>query len=211
MRASNRRTLPFVFCIPLFIAAAPIMPGAEDGARAKRELEKISIPDVQLLNQDGQSVRFYSDLVKGKVVAINFMFTRCINVCPIQAEGISKVLNRMADRLGKDFRFISISVDPEADTPARLKTWAESFHIRSDWTLVTGPKPEIGKLLTALGAFAEYEQILKSGVLGNFSIQKGDHSRMVLVGNDPQGLWMRGPVNQLAELMEEVISTHRQE
>ncbi|MBI1987965.1 MAG: SCO family protein [Nitrospinae bacterium] len=136
----------------------------------------MSIPDLVLLNQDGKKIRFYSDLIKGKVVAINFIFTTCTTICPPLATTFSKVQELAGDRLGKDFTLISISVDPITDTPERLKAWGEKFQAKPGWTLVTGPKPEMDQLLRALRASVA---------------RKEDHSPTVLIGNDARGVWTR--------------------
>jgi protein SCO1/2 len=148
----------------------------------------ISIPDVKLLDQDGQVVRFYSDLVKGRVVAINFIFTTCTTICPPLAATFSKIQSLMGDRMGKDLYLISISVDPVTDTPERLKAWGEKFGRRRGWTFVTGGKQEVDSLLRALSAY---------------SVRKEDHTPMVIIGNDAKGTWKRAyglaPASKLAD------------
>ncbi len=136
----------------------------------------ISIPDLLLLNQDGEKIRFYSDLVKDKVVAINFIFTTCTTACPLLSATFSNVQELMGDRFGRDVYLISISVDPVVDTPERLKAMATKFHARPGWTFVTGESLEISQLLKALGASA---------------LRKKDHTPLVLIGNDTRGIWTR--------------------
>jgi protein SCO1 len=140
------------------------------------ERSKMSIPDVPLLDQHGKQIRFYSDLVQGKVVAINFIYTTCTTICPVLGATFANVQDQMGDRSGKEFSLISVSVDPVTDTPERLKAWAAKFKARPGWTLVTGKKPDIDRLLRSLGASAS---------------QKEDHPPLVLMGNDPKGLWTR--------------------
>lgn len=156
---------------------------------------KISIPDIVLLNQKGEKIRFYSDLVKDRVVVINFIFTSCTTACPLLAATFSNLQDLMGDRLGKDFYLISISVDPLTDTPERLKAMAAKFHAGGGWTFVTGRKPEIDRLLRALGAF---------------TLKKEDHSPIVLIGNDAQRIWIRTyglaqPV-KLAQLIDGMVN-----
>ncbi|MCI0417861.1 MAG: SCO family protein [Acidobacteria bacterium] len=119
-------------------------PHQPDTSPAKDTAEKVffsksSIPDVVLLNQRGEQVRFYSDLVKNKVVAINFIFTTCTTICPPMGVHFSKLQKLMGKRAGRDFHLISISVDPVTDTPQRLKAWGEKFDAGPGWTLLTGP------------------------------------------------------------------------
>jgi cytochrome oxidase Cu insertion factor (SCO1/SenC/PrrC family) len=144
--------------------------------QASHVASKMSIPDVELLDQDGRRVRFYSDLVKGKVVAVNFIFTTCTTICPPLGATFARVQRELGERAGRDVRLISISVDPATDTPERLKDWGAKFKAGPGWTFVTGPKPQVDELLRALGA-----------ATGSPS----DHSPTVLIGNDAAGQWTR--------------------
>jgi protein SCO1/2 len=164
-----------------------------DGDRAAAPAG-ISIPDVQVVDQDGRKLHFYSDLVKGRVVAINFIFTTCTTICPSLGATFSMVQRMMGDRLGKQVRLISISVDPLTDTPERLRRWGEKFNAQPGWSLITGDKAEIDKLLLALGGFAA---------------KKEDHSPTLLIGNEAAGVWTRAyglaPAGKLVEIIEEMI------
>jgi cytochrome oxidase Cu insertion factor (SCO1/SenC/PrrC family) len=146
---------------------------AADSVRAPR---KMIIPDVVVLDQDGKAVHFYSDLIKGKTVAINFIFTTCTTICPPLAATFARVQREMGDKVGRDVHFISISVDPVTDTPERLKAWGAKFKAGAGWTFVTGDKQEMDKLLSALGASVS---------------RREDHSPTVIVGNDLKGIWTR--------------------
>jgi cytochrome oxidase Cu insertion factor (SCO1/SenC/PrrC family) len=129
----------------------------------------VSIPDVRVLDQDGREVRFYEDLVKGKVVAINFVFTTCKAACPLLGAGFKQLQEKLGDRLGKDCTLISVSVDPVTDRPERLKEWAAVYGARPGWTLVTSTergKPELDRLLKALQVYSPV---------------KTEHSQSVLV------------------------------
>jgi protein SCO1/2 len=142
-----------------------------DGASSK-----MTIPDVELLDQDGRKVRFYTDLVKGKVVAVQFIFTTCTTICPPLGATFARVQRDLGERAGRDVQLISVSVDPVTDTPERLKAWGEKFHAAEGWTFVTGAKPQVDELLRALGA----------GV-GSPS----EHTPEILIGNDAAGQWTR--------------------
>ena len=149
----------------------------------------LAIPDVLLLDQQGRKVRFYSGLVKGKVVAINFIFTTCTTICPPMGATFAKVQKLLGDR-GKDVHLISVTLDPLNDTPERLRAWAAKFDARPGWTLVTGPKPEVDRLLRALGSYVP---------------QKEDHAPLVLVGNDSLALWTRADGLRSAAKLVKVI------
>ena len=83
-------------------------------------------PNTPLVNQDGKQVRFFDDLIKDKVVAINFIFTGCSDSCPVETARLRQVQKILGDRVGKDIFLYSISIDPYNDTPATLKRYAES-------------------------------------------------------------------------------------
>jgi len=152
-------------------AAAPAAPAAVHASGPG-----MNIPDVELLDQDGRKVRFYSDLVRGKTVAINFIFTTCTTICPPLGATFARVQRDLGERTGRDVHFISISVDPATDTPERLKAWGQKFKAGPGWTLLTGAKPQVDELLRALSAS---------------SARREDHSPTVLIGNDAHGQWTR--------------------
>lgn len=108
------------------------------------------VPDVALVDQDGRSVRLYSDLLKGKVAVISFIYTSCEAVCSLQGATYAKLQALVRDRAGKEVVFISVSADPGVDTPERLKAWGERFGARRGWTLLTGETGEIDRLSLAL-------------------------------------------------------------
>jgi len=152
------------------VTAEPIAVSHDIGAT------KLNIPDLELLDQNGRTIHFYTDLVKGQTVVINFIFTTCTTICPPLGATFARVQKELGDKAGRDVRFISISVDPATDTPERLKAWGAKFHAGDGWTFVTGAKPQVDELLSALGAS---------------SARREDHSPTVLIGNDAHGTWTR--------------------
>jgi len=149
---------------------------ANTASNAPGYARKMVIPEVDVLDQNGSALHFYSDLIKGKTVAINFIFTNCTTICPPLAATFARVQKEMGDKVGRDVYFISISVDPLTDTPERLKAWGAKFKAGPGWTFVTGNKEQIDKLLYALGASVS---------------RREDHSPTVIVGNDVKGVWTR--------------------
>src|SRR6185503_7972296 len=124
---------------------------ANTASNAPGYARKMVIPEVDVLDQNGSALHFYSDLIKGKTVAINFIFTNCTTICPPLGATFARVQKDLGN---KDVQFISVSVDPLTDTPERLKAWGAKFKAGAGWTFVTGNKPEIDQLLRALGASA---------------------------------------------------------
>jgi len=158
-------------------------------------IQKMNIPDLELVDQDGRKIHFYTDLIKGQTVAINFIFTTCTTICPPLGATFARVQRELGDKVGRDVRFISISVDPATDTPERLKAWGEKFHAGEGWTFVTGNKPQVDELLRALGAS---------------SARREDHSPTVLIGNDTRGAWTRTygltKSSQLVQIINDAIA-----
>ncbi|HEX4603572.1 MAG TPA: SCO family protein [Candidatus Angelobacter sp.] len=154
----------------------------QQGSKAKKtstftaDRAPAKIPDIKVMDQDGKPRHFYSDLVRGKVVVINFIYTTCTTICPPLGATFGKLQKNLGERLGKDVFLISVSVDPATDTPERLRAWGAQFKARPGWTLVTGEKAELTGLLRVLGADAASPE---------------NHSPMVLIVNDKAALWKR--------------------
>ncbi|MEE8525753.1 MAG: SCO family protein [Thermoanaerobaculia bacterium] len=152
-------------------AAEPARPAA---AAEAAKVGSMNIPDVELVDQDGNEVHFFSDLVEDRVVAMNFIFTTCTTICPPMGANFSK----LQKLLGEDTRveMISVSVDPVVDTPQRLKIWGDKFGRAPGWTLLTGSKAQVDRLLKSLQVF---------------TADKTDHSPIVLLGNAASNRWTR--------------------
>jgi len=112
---------------------------------------KSAFPNVPLITHEGKVVRFYDDLIKNKTVMINFMFARCSDICPGMTANLKQVQKELGGRVGKDIFMYSISLEPEFDTPALLKAYAELFHVKPGWTFLTGKKADIEELRKHLG------------------------------------------------------------
>jgi protein SCO1 len=133
------------------------------------------MPEVRLTNQNGDEVGFLSDVLKKRTALISFIYTGCSTICPLVGATIAAV----AEDLQKDnsnVAIVSISIDPDWDTPAQLLAWRNLYGDIPEWTLLTGRRPEIDKLLRSLGAY---------------SANLEDHSDILLVGPHSDGQWTR--------------------
>src|SRR5437868_8166687 len=99
-------------------------------------------PNVELTTQDGKTVHFYDDLIKGKIVAIDLIYTSCQYACPLETARLAQVQKKLGARLGSDIFFYSISIDPEHDTPKVLRAYMEKFHVGPGSTCLTGKKDD---------------------------------------------------------------------
>jgi protein SCO1/2 len=148
--------------------------------------------DVELLDQDGRKVRFYSDVLKGKTVIVNAFFTTCTSVCPPMNRNMEKLQEALGARVGKDVFLVSISVDPETDTPPRLKEYAQKFHAGPGWLFLTGKKENVDWALYKIGQYVE---------------NKDDHTTVIIIGNEATGLWKKAfGMAKPAELLQIVES-----
>ena len=162
----------------IFAAAAVLAFGGQRAAAqdARQQAAQKYFTDVELVNQHGEKLRLYSDLLKDKVVVINFFFATCKGVCLPMSRNIEKVQAVFGDRLGRDAYIISISVDPTVDTPPRLKEYAARINARPGWHFITGEKANVEFALKKLGQYVESRE---------------DHTNLVLIGNDRTGLWKK--------------------
>jgi protein SCO1 len=137
-------------------------------------------PNVELTTHEGKKVRFYDDLLQGKQVAINAIFTTCKDVCPLETANMVQLRRVLGDRVGKDIFLYSISIDPKRDTPEVLKAYAEKFG--ADWTFLTG-RPEDIKLITKKLA------LIRDG--DNPTSRESHHAAYLIVGSVADGQWTR--------------------
>jgi len=137
------------------------------------------LPNVPVVTQDGKTLQFYDDVIKGRIVVINFLYTTCRDVCPLTSARLAQVQERLGDKLGRDVFFISVSIDPETDTPALLKAQADALRARPGWLFLTGKREHIDQI--------RYK-------LGERSRSLTEHRNEVLFGNDRTGEWARESV-----------------
>jgi protein SCO1/2 len=135
--------------------------------------------NLPVVTQDGKTLRFYDDLIKGKIVVFSFIYTSCSDLCPIETARLAEVKDKLGEAVGRDIFFVSISVDPEHDTPAMLKAFADAFDASAPgWLFLTG-QPEDIKSINAKFGDRSGERSLS------------DHRNEILVGNDATGDWER--------------------
>jgi protein SCO1 len=132
MSSKNWKNAALVI-IAIFAFAVAAKPVSPDGGA-----ESSHFPNVELITQDGKKVHFYDDLIKGKIVAIDLIYTTCQYSCPLETARLAQVQKKLGDRVGKDIFFYSISIDPDNDTPEVLRAYMKQFHVGPGWTFLTG-------------------------------------------------------------------------
>src|SRR6266567_2436988 len=169
-----------------WLVAAVLLTGFSTSQPSNGQTESKPVPstaaaekyftDTVLVDQDGKEQQFYTDLIKDKVVVIHAMFATCKDSCPRMEANFARIQKWLGPKLGTDVRLLSISIDPETDTPAVLKQYGERFDAKPGWYFLTGKKQNVELVLHKLGLYVENKQ---------------DHLNVFLIGNDRTGLWKK--------------------
>ncbi len=164
---------------------------AGDGSRASRSIVEYVVPDVKLVRDDGKSVSLPDELNDGRPVVLSFIFTTCTSICPL----ITQTLARLQDALGADrdrVHIVSISIDPEEDTPEVLTAYAKRYHAGPEWRHYTGTMQAIISTAKAFGAYRG---------------DKMSHTPLTLLRKAPGKPWIRFDGFATAEeLLQEIRS-----
>ena len=160
----------------LFLLCATIFPSAGFGAQGKEATVQVRLHDQELLDQNGKTVRFKSDVIGDRLVAITFTYTTCTTICPILDSIFVGLQPKLGKRLGSEIFLVTVSIDPVTDIPPRLKAYAGKLNARPGWTFLTGKKASINKVLAGLDMYSP--DIL-------------NHSPSILVGDGRTGTWRR--------------------
>lgn len=134
------------------------------------------LPNSPVVTQDGKTLRFYDDVIKGKIVVISFIYTTCRDICPVITARLAQIKDKLGDLVGRDIFFVSISIDPVNDTPDKLKYYAETFQTGPGWVFLTGNPKEIDVIRHKLG---------------ERSRKVTEHGSDIVLANDVTGEWAR--------------------
>jgi len=137
-------------------------------------------PNLPVIDQNGRTLNFYDDVIKGKIVVISFIYTSCQDLCPLTTAKMAQLEDKLDGAVGRDLFFISMSVDPENDTPERMKAFADAFDAGPGWLFLTGKLEDIRAINYKLGDRSD------RGL--------SNHRNEIVLGNDPGGYWQRASV-----------------
>ena len=179
----------------VLLAGLTVVPG--DGARAfqtevkrmktpRERLAERSFPNVTLTTHEGKKVKFYDDLLKDKIVLINFMYVKCEGTCPGTTANLVRVQQLLGDRVGKDIFMYSITLKPEEDTPKVLADYAKAYKVKPGWQFLTGDPKDVELLRQKLG-FIDRDPVRDAN--------KSNHIGMLRWGNEPHTLWAGCPAS----------------
>ena len=178
--------------------AGPTVKAADAAAEEKAEEKARNyFTDLEVIDQNGSKLHFYSDVLKDRVVLISFIFTNCEDACPMVAQKLKQTRSLMVDSIRDEVWFVSISVDPERDTPEAMKDFARKQEVdESRWIFLTGDKKNLDTIIRKLGQFTpDFEA----------------HTTLMLAGSDLTRHWTRvvpmtppeGIAQQMRALVEE--------
>jgi protein SCO1 len=137
-------------------------------------------PNLPVIDQNGRTLNFYDDVIKGKIVVISFIYTSCQDLCPLTTAKMAQLEDKLDGAVGRDLFFVSMSVDPENDTPERMKAFADAFDAGPGWLFLTGKVADIRAINYKLGDRSDR----------NLS----EHRNEIVLGNDAIGDWQRASV-----------------
>lgn len=172
---------PLVFCMSLLLAASAAAHSTGEHAahgqpQKHSETSQVAFVDRPLLDQDGRTVNLRSDLVADRIVVMGFVYTSCTTVCPLVSSIMGKLQKQLGEQVGREVSLVSISVDPQRDTPQRLQDYSRRYQAGPGWRWLTGEPLAVDDTLKALGAWsADYES----------------HPPLIMVGDGRSDRWTR--------------------
>jgi protein SCO1/2 len=131
--------------------------------------------DTVLLDHEGRERRLFSDLLRDRIVAVSLFFTDCADACPILNDTMGRTQDLLGERFGRDVFFVSITVDPDNDTPATLGAYRERFGAKEGWDFLTGDAAAVEAINERFGHVVDKEA----------------HTTTLLVGDPSEGRWRK--------------------
>ena len=165
-------------------ALAPVLAASRPALAAPAGPRATYFPNSVVETHDGRKLRFYDDIVRGKVVVFNMMYSVCTGICPGNTANLLQVQQALGDRLGKDIFMVSMTLQPAFDTPKALNDYVKSYGIKPGWMFLTGDPKEMDVIRRKLGFFNDDPRI---------DADLANHTGMVRVGNEKLDRWFMLP------------------
>ncbi|HSY48067.1 MAG TPA: SCO family protein [Thermoanaerobaculia bacterium] len=207
MDISRRKLLGWTAMAPLAAAAEAVvgitgkaagMGGpATASDLARQRIQRMHFPNVPLYTHEGKRVMFYDDLVKGRIVTMNFFFAKCDEICPMVMANLARVQTRLAADLNKRLFMYSLTLKPEEDTVDAIREFREMHHARPGWTFLTGKPQDLERVRKGIG-FSYPNPVVDK--------DKTQHIGNVRYGNEPLMLWAACPGMAHADFIAESVS-----
>ena len=141
-------------------------------------------PNTVVYTHEGRKLRFYDDVIKGKVLAINMMYTSCTGICPGNTANLKRVQQELSQHLGREVFMYSLTLRPDVDTPQALREYVERYEIPKGWTFLTGKPAEMDAIRRKLGFFNDDPLI---------DADLNQHTGMLRIGNEKLDRWAMSP------------------
>jgi len=142
-----------LFCISSTPSVAGNAPADEAAAEAKA---RDYFSNVELIDQNGRSLKFYDEVLKDNVVVISFIFTNCQSACPLMTRNLTMIRDMLREDERRAIQFVSISIDPLRDTPSAMKEFAQKHEADVDgWLFLTGQPDDVDFVTKRLGSYTD--------------------------------------------------------
>jgi protein SCO1/2 len=165
-------------------------PPAPAPVRTMREVIRDKyFPNLTVVTHQGRTVKFYDDLIKDKIVLLNFIYADCAGICPTVTSNLRKVQRELGDRAGRNVFMYSLTLQPAHDTPQVLREYAAMHDIGPGWEFITGAPADLERLRRSLG-FVDPDPVRDR--------DKANHLGNLRYGNEPRLIW--GACNPLGEI-----------
>ncbi|MFA7404143.1 MAG: SCO family protein [Pelobacteraceae bacterium] len=174
MKNTFKTIISFFLIVLTAVALSATSVQAASG-KYKRTVEKYTIPDVVLVNQDGKKVRLQSLLQGTTPVVVDFIYGTCTTICPVLSAGFINLQNKLAVS-GTNVRLVSITIDPENDTPKVMKEYLKRYRAKPGWDFLTGNRADIDATMKGFNAYIP---------------DKMTHYPLNLIRNPRDGSWVR--------------------
>ena len=120
------------------------------------------VPDLPVVDQEGRSYRFYTDLIQSRVVTLNFFFVGCGAICPLVTQNLRRVQDLLGSRVGTDIFMYSLTLRPEEDSPEVLKSYTRAYEIGPGWRFLTGAPRDVERLRKRLGFASAHDKAFQA-------------------------------------------------
>ena len=174
MKRPIKTIVPFLLII-LMAMVLTVSSAQAESKKYKRTIEKYKMPDVVLINQDGKKVRLQSMLTSDTPVVVDFIYGTCTTICPVLSAGFINLQGKLG-ALNQNVRLISITIDPENDTPKIMKEYLKRYRAKPGWDFLTGSRSDIDAVMKAFNAYIP---------------DKMSHYPLNLIRSPKDGSWVR--------------------
>jgi protein SCO1/2 len=163
---------------------------------ARKRLQKLHLPNLPLISHEGKHVLFYDDLVKDKVVSLNFFFAKCDEICPRVTANLVRVQKILGDQVGRDIHMYSFTLKPEEDTVEVIRQYRQKYGAGPGWSFFTAKPTDMERLRKAIGFTYPDPKVDQD---------KTQHIGNIRFGNEPLMYWSACPGMAHAQWIAETL------